>query len=298
MSSLNTIERIRSLGREILPALPGSQAVYAAEHQREPYSGVQVTRDVRYGDHERHRLDVFEGEDGLRDKPVFVFVHGGGFVGGDKHTPGTPYNDNVALWAVRNGMVGVNITYRLAPEHKFPSGSQDLASALEWVRKNAREYGGDPDRVFVLGTSAGAVHVANFLAHREFDGARRGVAGAVLLSGVYDLGFADDGMAAAYYGADASAYASMSPLPGLVESDVPILFVLTEFDPPMFEKQALLTIQAWVEKHGVWPDFVRLMGHNHLTSTFHMNTADDYLGRQILAFMAKNQPQTETALAS
>ena len=288
MTSLKTIEAIRGLGREILPAIQGSQAIYADQQEREPYDGVQVVRDAKYGPHERHRLDVFEGQDGLRGKPVLIFVHGGGFVGGDKRTPGSPYNDNVALWAVRNGMVGVNITYRLAPEFRFPSGSEDLASAVAWVRANAQEFGGDPDRIFILGTSAGAVHVANFVAHRQFDSARAGVKGVILLSGVYDLpSVAGDAMNTAYYGEDPGVYAAASSLPGLVESPIPILFVLTEFDPEMFERQALKVIEAWTARHGRWPDFLRLMGHNHLTSTLHMNTADDYLGSQILAFMAR-----------
>jgi triacylglycerol lipase len=287
MSFLKTTEQIRQLGREILPAIPGSAAIYAAAQEREPYQGVRVTRDVRYGPHERQRLDVFEGEDGLRGKPVFVFVHGGGFVGGDKRQPGSPYNDNVALWAVRHGLVGINITYRLAPEFTYPAGSEDLASAVAWARENAAEIGGDPERIFVLGTSAGAVHVANFIAHRQFEAARAGVAGAVLLSGVYDLTTAADDMSKVYFGEDGARYGEMSSLPGLLESRIPVLFVLTEFDPKPFEQQALKLVEAWFARHGRWPDFIRLMGHNHLTSTMHMNTEDDYLGRQILAFMAR-----------
>jgi triacylglycerol lipase len=289
MSFLKTVEQIRQLGREILPAIPGSGAIYAAQHEREPYQSVRVTRDVRYGPHERHRLDVFEGEDGLSGKPVFIFVHGGGFVGGDKRQPGSPYNDNVALWAVRHGMVGINITYRLAPEATYPAGSEDLAAAVAWARARAAELGGDPERIFVLGTSAGAVHVANFVAHAQFEASRAGVAGVILLSGVYDLTTAQDDMSKVYFGEDVSRYAQMSSLPGLLESPIPILFVLTEFDPRPFEQQALQVVQAWFARHGQWPDFIRLMGHNHLTSTLHMNTEDDYLGRQILAFMERGR---------
>ena len=56
-------------------------------------------------------------------RPVLVFVHGGGFTGGNKSTPGSPFYDNVPLWAARNGLVGVNITYRLAPQHPWPAGA-------------------------------------------------------------------------------------------------------------------------------------------------------------------------------
>ena len=285
--SIETVERIRALGREILAAVPGSQAVYAGEHETEPYAGVDVVRDARYGSHERHRLDVFSSQDGAGRRPIFVFVHGGGFVAGDKHTPGSPYLDNVALWAARHGMVGINITYRLAPEFKFPSGAEDLAAAVQWARQNAASFGGDADRIFLMGTSAGAVHVADFIAHDRFAGDRSGVKGAILLSGVYDLTLADAPPNQTYYGEGAGNAAGLSSLPGLLESPIPLQFVLTEFDPPMFESQALRVLQAWTERHGQWPDFIRLMGHNHLTSTFHLNTQDDHLGAQMLAFMAR-----------
>ena len=45
-----------------------------------------------------------------------MFVHGGGFVAGDKHTPGTPRYELVGAWAARHGWVGVTMTHRLAPE--------------------------------------------------------------------------------------------------------------------------------------------------------------------------------------
>ena len=286
VSRRDAAAQVRALGREILPALPGSQALYASEHETEPYAGVQVTRDATYGPHPRHRLDVFTADDKGAAKPVLLFVHGGGFVMGDKTQPGSPYNDNVALWAARHGLVGVNMTYRLAPEFKYPSGSEDVAAAVAWIRAHIAEYGGDPERIVVLGTSAGAVHVANFLAQPMFEGARAGVAAGVLLSGVYDISDASlEEVTTAYYGEDASKFSAMSPLPGLLETPIPLLFVITECDPPMFEKQALGVIEAWFARHGRWPNLIRMTGHNHLTSTLHMNTADDDLGQQILGLI-------------
>ena len=283
-----TAEAVRQLGREIMPAVPSSQALYAPRHEMEPYQGVTVLRDAQYGPHERHRLDVFTPDDSKGPRPVFLFVHGGGFVGGDKKHPGSPYLDNVALWAARHGLVGVNITYRLAPDFTFPAGSQDLASAVRWVREHAAEIGADPARIFVMGTSAGAVHVAVYLANAQFAGERQGVAGGIMLSGVYDLeSLGGDGMSKSYFREDESRYGAMSPLPGLLASKIPLMFVLTEHDPPMFEQQALRLVQAWFERHGQWPELVRLMAHNHLTSTFHLNTDDEVLGDQMLAFIAR-----------
>src|SRR5580692_10223625 len=78
-------------------------------------------------------LYVFMPEAPSSGRPVLMFVHGGAFIGGNKRMPGTPFYDNVMLWAVKNGFVGVNITYRLAPPFPWPAGAEDIASAIQWV---------------------------------------------------------------------------------------------------------------------------------------------------------------------
>src|SRR5205085_9768993 len=104
-----------------------------------------VIRDLSYGPDARNRLDLF-ARDGISAAPVFVFVHGGGFVMGDKHTEGSPFYSNVGDFAARRGWVGVTITYRLAPAQKFPSGAEDLALLVQWLRDNVAQYGGDPEK--------------------------------------------------------------------------------------------------------------------------------------------------------
>jgi acetyl esterase/lipase len=61
-------------------------------------------------------------------------------------------------------MVGVTITYRLAPEHPWPAGAQDVGQAVAWVTEHISGYGGDRARMVVAGHSAGAAHVAGYLA--------------------------------------------------------------------------------------------------------------------------------------
>ena len=100
--------------------------------------------------------------------------------------PGSPQYDHIGAWAVRNGWVGVTITYRLAPEFTWPSGAQDVAAALQWVRENIVAYGGDPARIVVAGHSAGCVHVASYLAGQG-GGSLDGIRGAGLLSGFYQI---------------------------------------------------------------------------------------------------------------
>ena len=84
--------------------------------EKEPYPGVKIERDVKYGAADRNLLDVFTPATDSSVRPVLIFVHGGAFVGGNKRGPGSPFYDNIMLWAVKNGFVGVNMTYRLAPQ--------------------------------------------------------------------------------------------------------------------------------------------------------------------------------------
>lgn len=287
---LEISRRIRALGNELTPAaIEGTAALYAPFQESEPYQGVRVTRDSTYGTHERHRLDIFEAQQrAAQPRPVLLFVHGGGFVRGDKRMPGSPYNDNVALWAVRNGLVGVNMTYRLAPEFMWPSGPEDVAAAVTWVRDNIAQHGGDPQRIFLLGTSAGAVHVASYIVNREFHPAKGvGVAGGILMSGMYEMKASDKNpMHTAYLGEDEAVYAKASTLQGLVETPVPLLFILTEMDPPDFQRQGAALVSRYLARHGRWPNLLRLQGHNHLSSTMHMNSPDVWPGQQMLDFIS------------
>jgi triacylglycerol lipase len=174
-------EKIAALGRVIAP--PQTAAIYAPLMEREPYQGVKVTRDVKYGAADLNVLDVFAAEGGAGSRPVLVHVHGGGFSGGTKRAANSPFTDNIPLWAARNGMVGVNINYRLAPTAKWPSGAEDIAATLTWIKKNIAGYGGDPARIYLVGWSAGGNHVASYVAFPQFHvSPGGGISGAIFLS--------------------------------------------------------------------------------------------------------------------
>lgn len=96
---------------------------------------------------DRCKLSVFHPK-AQTGTPVLIFLHGGGLTGGDHH--GTP-----ELWK-HLGCVIVSPTYRLYPNAKYPDFLDDAAAALAWTKKHIAEFGGNPDKIFVSGHSAGA----------------------------------------------------------------------------------------------------------------------------------------------
>lgn len=262
------------LGPVVAP--PPTEKLYAPLAEREPYAGVQVRRDVHYGSDARHLLDVFTADKSPSHQPVLVFVHGGAFMRGERRTGDSPFYDNIMLWAVRQGMVGVNMTYRLAPAHAWPAAQQDIQLALRWVRENIAASGGNPQRIILMGHSAGAAHVAQYLAHPQFHVVPgSGLAGAVLLSGIFDPATAEDNPSLqAYFGKDAAQYPARSAVPGLVSAKVPLLLAYAELDPPDFHRQSE-QLHAALCKAGPCPGLFKLMGHSHMSEIYSINSADN-----------------------
>ena len=289
-----TVEKLRAIGDAITPeTITATAALVAPLHARISHTGVKISRDFKYGPADRHRLDVFEPEARAAGKlPVIVFVHGGGFTMGDKTNPSGPFYDNVGYWAVANGMIGVNITYRLAPEHKWPSGSEDVGLGVKWVRENIAAHGGDPDRVYVMGQSAGAVHVAGYVA-REFGnlGGRAPAqgwkpAGALLISGMYDTDTMEREMRfRAYFGEDDAKLENASFVAALAGSNVPLFVVVAEFDPTDFLNQFVVLLETHMRRKVKLPRFVQLMGENHFTTVWRLGLEDSSLEPHVLEFV-------------
>ncbi|HEY2269379.1 MAG TPA: alpha/beta hydrolase [Streptosporangiaceae bacterium] len=282
----DVIAQLKALDPAITPELAQrTWALLTPYHEKAGYTAPRIDRDLRYGPNERHRLDVHAGEGPAPASPlpVVVFVHGGGFVRGDKHDPGTPRYDLFGAWAVRHGYVGVTMTYRLAPEHKWPSGAEDVDAAVAWIRENIAAYGGDPGKIIVSGNSAGASHVASYIAGHG-GGGLDGVKGGALLSGIYRIRPPKTGEPEhAYYGANPDP--ASDSLPGLLTSPVPLLFGVAECDPAAFQREAAAVVAAWQEKHDTVPDLVWVEGHNHMSTVASLTIDEPALGVPLRRFV-------------
>jgi acetyl esterase/lipase len=287
----DVIAQLTGMDPAITPELVAtSWALLRPFHDKVGYTAPKIDRDLAYGDHERHRLDVHTGdtEPGGEEAgaPVLVFVHGGGFTGGDKHVPGGPMYDHVGAWAVRNGWVGVTINYRLAPGHTWPSGAQDVAAAAAWVRGNIASYGGDPSRIVVAGHSAGCVHVASYLAGQAGgSGTLDGIRGGALLSGFYQIPDGDErGVPELSYFGDRPS-AQVSTLPGLLDCEVPLIFAIAERDPRFSQSQIAGLTAAWFARKGTVPHVIWSEGHNHISQIGSVGVDDLALGAQLARFV-------------
>ncbi len=273
---------IRAIGPGLTVRIPRS--CMKPLQQREPYIDAVVTRDVAYGPAPRNTADIFIPLERGPRKPVVVFVYGGGFAGGDKHTPGSPFYDNIGRWAAAHNLVGVTMNYRLAPQSQWPSGVEDLTALVSWLRAHIGEYGGDPRHIFLWGHSSGGAHVADYLAHAALTRQDPGVSGAILMSAaVYDLGH-EVSIWKAYYGEDVTRYAARSSLPGLSKSNTPLLVTDAELDPENFQTQANeLTEARKAAGHPV--ERVHVPGHSHLSEAYAIGTADDSVSGPVLKFV-------------
>ena len=124
---------------------------------------MQLVEEHSYGPDHKHRLDVYASSN-AENAPVILMLHGGTWTTGSKRVP------NVWLAKSRhyrkNGYVFVSANTRLMPEAHPLDQTRDLGRALAYVQKNARNWGGDPERVVLMGHSSGA-HVAALLGLRQ-----------------------------------------------------------------------------------------------------------------------------------
>jgi triacylglycerol lipase len=289
-------QRIRAHGAVL--DMPFTQSIYAPLLNVQRRDGVTITRDLAYGSDARHRVDIYRPQAAAKPCPVILFLHGGGFVRGDKAE-----KENVGQYFARNGYVVAVANYRLAPQHVWPAGAVDVVALYEWLTSDVAKYGGDAQQIFMIGESAGAAHIATAtLIRRFYPKAGLHIAGLVLISGVYDVelehrarrqfGVATpDPRNEPYFGSDFERYREMSTIQLIDAAPVPVLITYAELDLPQMQVQAGGLFTSLVTDHGFDPDLQVVRGHNHLTQVYSVNTGDESLTHLICEFLNKHGPK-------
>ena len=284
-------QRIRERGPVL--DMPLTQAIYHRLHEQQAQDDVKVTRDLRYGDGERHVLDVYQPESSSnRSRPVIVFFHGGGYIRGDKRE-----KENIGCYFARQGCVVCIPNYRLAPAHRWPAGAEDVSAAYSWIREHLQQFNGDAQNLFLIGESAGASHVAAATLIRRFHPAGGfNIKGAVFISGVYNVHLErlarqqfgtdiPDPRNEAYFGSEFDRYPSMTTVKLIDATPFPLLITYAELDMLQMQVQAGELFATLVVRHGFAPKIAMIRDHNHLTQVYSINTGDESLSEPILQFI-------------
>jgi dienelactone hydrolase len=250
-------------------------------------TAVQVTKDVAYGSDPRQTVDVYKPAQAA-DRAV-IYIPGGGFVGGSKDGDDGvgPFYGNLGNYLADHGVLTFIANYRLAPAHPWPAGAQDVASVVAWVRANAKQYGGNPDRIVLYGQSAGATHCASYIFDSSFHPASGiGLAACILMSGPYKVEGELTAGRLAYFGADKSTYPARSPLTHIAKAPrIPLMLSVAEYDPGMLAAPTYELAQALTQRDGKSPHVAYFAGHNHVSTVMSFGTAQDDVGSVIREFV-------------
>ncbi len=170
--------------------------------------------DIPFGETPKQRLDVYLPEKPVKNAPVLLFLHGGGFMEGDRAHYGyvaTPY--------VQKGIITVVSGYRLAKRGvPYPAQSDDTKAAIVWIHKNIARFGGDPNTIFLSGHSVGATLAADVSFDRSWmqqaGVPHDAIKGIAAISGDYDLSPGEN----VDYAPNAELEARASPLRHIIDA--------------------------------------------------------------------------------
>ncbi len=231
-----------------------------------------------YGPTAAERLDVFPAAGRAGAAPVFVYIHGGYW-----RLLDAADSSFMAPAFTRAGACVVAINYALAPAFSLDEIVRQCRAALAWICRHIAEFGGDPSRVHVAGSSAGGHLAAMLMApgwQTELGAPDDAIAGATLLSGLYDLEplpltYINDWM-----GLDAAGARRNSPIHFPPARPIPLVFSYAPNETDEFKRQTEIELAA-CRAVGCRCEFVAMPGTNHFELVLAMADPDSLLTRTI-----------------
>ncbi|MEQ9634761.1 MAG: alpha/beta hydrolase [Devosia marina] len=220
----------------------------------------KVGDGIAYGDGVRTKLDVYAPEQRGAAAPVVFFIYGGGWSRGERGE----YEFAGRALASR-GFVTVIADYRLYPEVRYPDFLEDGARALRWVQDNIANYGGDPNRLFLAGHSAGAYNAVMQALDPSFR-AEYGVTMPILavaaLSGPYDFYPFEYGEVRDVFG-QAPNPQGTQPI-NLITAEAPPMYLATGTTDPIVRVQNTERFAERLRARGVWVTTQYYEGFGHM----------------------------------
>jgi acetyl esterase/lipase len=266
-------------------------ALGAATADAQTYA-VRVVRDlpylqgVNYAD-DKDKLDLYLPE-GRRNAPVIVSYYGNQLMGGDKSE-----DAYVGRRFASAGFVTAVVNYRLSPAVSHPAHVQDAAASFAWVKRHIGEYGGDPERIFAIGYSAGAYLAALIATDPRYLAAHtltpRDIRGVVPVSAFYYVegrGVAPD-RDKSVWGTDRTVWVDASPAHHLHANGPPILILYADRDEDWRRQQNVEVAAAMKAAGQTHVEIKMISGRNHATIWSRVGDEGDETAEQIIRFVSR-----------
>ena len=220
----------------------------------------KVGDGIAYADGVRTKLDVYAPEERGASAPVVFFIYGGGWSRGERGE-----YEFVGRALASRGFVTVIADYRLYPEVRYPDFLEDGARALRWVQDNIANYGGDPNRLFLAGHSAGAYNAVMQALDPSFR-AEYGVTMPILavaaLSGPYDFYPFEYNEVREVFG-EAPNPQGTQPI-NLITAEAPPMYLATGTTDPIVRVQNTERFAERLRAQGVWVTSQYYDGFGHM----------------------------------
>ncbi|WP_201536857.1 alpha/beta hydrolase [Psychrobacter immobilis] len=234
--------------------------------------GVGVSKDILYGDEPLQDLDIYypkplaqamEKQSAItKTYPMVVFVYGGSWENGSKEEYAF-----VGQSLAQAGYVTAVINYRKAPEHVYPDYVEDTAKAIAWSYKNAASFHADPQRLAVVGHSAGAFNAVAAIANEDFlapYGVKpKDIRAVVGIAGPYSYDFRKFDSATAF--APDATPDEVMPDRHIKGEQPPYLFLTAEKDKLVYDTNTINMTKA-LKARGVMVENGEIKGASHATS--------------------------------
>ncbi len=321
---LKAMQRLPEFGTAIGEVVLPTYQLYVPLLQKNASAITSTKRQTfTYGNHPRQQLDLYtpsnpaESEDKL-----LIFLYGGGLVRGDKisaNVPGGLVYANVGHFFAERLRCRVIIPdYRLISHGaKFPSGGEDLASVVEWALKNIQRASNNPLNLYMMGNSAGGIHLSTYLFAPQFaksredilrsDGGTLRLQGVILLAVPFQFEQAAADRAetlSAYYGNDVRGHCPLGLLRTSKEDgsintlkDIRFLVATGTLDPhdEILEPNKHF-VREWHEAGTVGGTLseLKIEGHNHISPVLSLGTGiegEERWGQQVVDFVLKQSPK-------
>ncbi|MCX7558747.1 alpha/beta hydrolase [Sulfitobacter sp. F26204] len=234
------------------------ESMVVATHKARQDPDLLVRADIAYGPRPRQKLDVYcPAAPEKRPMPAVIFLHGGFWQEGDKSVSGFGAAAFAGL-----GWANIAVGYSLTPDVSLSALTSEIHEAVKFIADHAASWGIDPERLVLAGHSAGGHLAATVLCDLLKSGAQRLICGAVLVSGVFELG-----PIAASYVRDltpmtADEVHGLSPLRHPLKVSLPVHILVGADEPEAFDLQSVVLRDKWSD---VIPEltFDRAKGRDH-----------------------------------